>query len=148
MFLRLFFVSLFTLINTSLWAFTCIYTLAKDSCWTEYNVTVDVIDELTSKTLLTVTAPKGKPWARGTFNCEPAQGLRYVAQFSPVFWENDAGKTYPGLRNWYLPAKINPGDLAWTIPICYPSDFAQVPFPPKAGGNCQCDFDSIPAPKL
>ncbi|HAT2008331.1 TPA: hypothetical protein I8Z88_000517 [Legionella pneumophila] len=148
MYLRLLTLSALCFVTSPIWSFTCIYTLVKDNCWTDYDVTVDVIEDSTSKTLLTVTAPKGKSWARGTFNCEAAEGLRYVAQFSPVFWQNDVGKTYPALRNWYLPAKVNPGDLAWTIPVCFPADFAQVPFPPNVAGNCKCNFKNIPDPKL
>jgi hypothetical protein len=126
------------------WSFTCYYTLVKDSCWTKYNVSVDVINALTEKKILTVAAPAGKSWVRDTFDCAPAESLIYIAQFSPLFWQNDKGKTYRGVRNWFLPREINKGDTAWTISVCYPADFAQVPFPPEADGNCKCDFSSLP----
>jgi hypothetical protein len=122
--------------------------LAKDSCWTNYNVTVNVIDDASSTTVLTLSIPKGQTWARGSFECKPAQGLRYVAQFTPVFWQSDVGKSYVSTRTWYMPASVNPADKAWTIPICYPSDFAQVPLPPTADNSCKCDFSNIPEPTL
>lgn len=129
------------------WSFTCYYTLAKDNCWTDYNVSVDVVDVATSKVLFTLNVPAGTSWGRQEFSCHPLQNLVYIAKFSPLFWQNDAGKTYPALRSWTLPAKTNPGDLAWTIPVCYASDFSQVPLPPDAKGNCACDFSNIPQPK-
>lgn len=139
---------LMILFTTPGWSFSCFLTLVKDSCWTNYTVSMDVIDAATLKTLFTVTAPSGQSWARQEFTCTPKQVLLYVSRFSPVFWHNDEGKTYPGLRNWTLPSTVNPGERAWTIPVCFPAEFSQVPFPPDAKGNCACDFDSIPAPKL
>jgi hypothetical protein len=130
-----------------IWPFTCYYTVAKDSCWLKYNVSVDVIDGVTSKTLLTVNLPPGIPWVRERFECSAEQNLIYIAKFSPVFWKNEENKTYRGYRNWSLPGTIHPGDTAWTISICYPSDFAQVPLPPDAGNNCKCDFSLIPSIK-
>ncbi|WP_173236801.1 hypothetical protein [Legionella antarctica] len=144
MFIRTLIVSLGLSCSCVVWSFPCYYTLVKDSCWTKYNVSVDVIDPVTSSKLLTVTVPSGKSWVRETFDCHAAQGLIYIAKFNPVFWKNDAGKTYQGLRNWFLPGAINPGDTAWTIPVCYPKDFSEVPLPPEADGNCKCDFSVIP----
>ena len=135
------------LLNSSSWAFTCYYTLAKDSCWTNYEVTVDVIDASNLKKVFSLTVPKGKSWGRAEFTCTEAQSLLYYSRYSPVFWQSEQGKTYPALRNWTLPGKINPGDLAWTIPVCFPRDFSQVPLPPDAKGNCKCDFANIPEPK-
>ncbi|MCL9683419.1 hypothetical protein [Legionella maioricensis] len=144
MVIRALIVSLGLSCSGAVWSFPCYYTLVKDSCWTKYNVSVDVIDPATTKKLLTATVPAGKSWIRDTFDCHPAQSLVYIAQFSPVFWKSDEGKKYQGLRNWFLPGEINPGDTAWTITICYPKDFAQVPFPPEADGNCKCDLSAIP----
>ena len=94
------------------------------------------------------SVPAGKSWDRKTFECTPEENLIYIARFSPVFWESDKGKTYQGLRNWFLPGTINPGDRAWTIPVCYPADFSQVPLPPKRDNNCKCDFSVIPDIKI
>lgn len=146
MYIRMFIAALGLVVSAPIWSFTCYYTLAKDSCWTNYNVSVEVQDASTLKSLLTLDVPAGKQWGRGSFECNPMQSLVYIAQFSPVFWQNDKGKTYSALRNWVLPQKINPGELAWTIPVCYPADFSQVPLPPDAKGNCKCDFTNIPAP--
>lgn len=125
---------------------TCYYTLAKDNCWTNYDVTVDVIDSRTNKTLTSITAPKGKSWARQTFECEASQKLMYIAQFNPVFWEGDTGKKYNSLNYWSLPDVVKPNEKAWTLSVCYPADFSLVPLPPNNSGNCTCDFTSIPSP--
>ncbi len=127
-----------------IWSFTCYYTLAKDSCWTQFNVSVDVINPAATGKIMTVTAPAGTPWVRESFDCTPAESLIYIARFSPVFWKNDEGKTFRSIRDWSLPGTINPGDSAWNIPVCFPADFAEVPLPPKADSNCHCDFSVIP----
>lgn len=133
-----------TMVSSQLLAFPCYFTLAKDSCWTNYDVKVTVIDATTNQTLTTVEAPKGTSWARQTFECQPAEKLMYQASFQPVFWQSDIGKVYMALRYWFLPGSIGADQIAWEIPVCYPADFAAVPFPPDAAGNCHCDFKGIP----
>lgn len=131
--------------TSPLWALTCYYTLAKENCWLKYNVTVQVTDAANDKLLATVTVPAGQLWTRVTFPCETTgQKLMYKAQFSPVIWESERGKIYPARNFWSLPNKVNPGDSAWNVSVCYPTDFSQVPMPPEATGHCKCDFDSIP----
>lgn len=125
-------------------AFTCYFTLVKDSCWTHYNVTVDVMDADKNKTLTSVEVPAGKSWTRQKFSCEPAQRLMYRAQFTPVFWQSQEGQVYMATRYWTLPASAGEKDVAWDVPVCYPKDFSGVPFPPDVPGNCKCDFDGIP----
>ncbi|QMT60954.1 MULTISPECIES: hypothetical protein [unclassified Legionella] len=132
--------------SSSLWAeITCYYTLVKDNCWIKYDVSVDVMDAVSAKILTTITVPVGKSWTRQTFPCEPGQKLMYQARFSPIFWQSDEGKTYLAKNYWSLPNTINPGDSAWNVTVCYSSDFALVPLPPNAPGNCSCDFNDIPA---
>jgi len=142
---RLFIFTLSFIFANSLWAFTCYYTLVKDSCWTQYNVSVEVIDAKTQKVIINPSIPAGTSWVREKFTCSPAQSFMFRAQFAPIFWENDKGKTYSSKRFWPMPNTINEGDSAWDIPVCYPADFSQVPLPPTATGNCKCDFSTIPA---
>lgn len=142
--IKTFITSIFLFYSTSNYAITCYYTLAKDSCWTDYNVSVDVLDSANNQVLTTVVVPKGKQWTRQTFACKPSQKLMYIAHFTPTFWEGDAGKTYSALHFWALPDAIHQGDDAWTVSVCYPADFSLVPTPPTASSNCQCDFASIP----
>ena len=125
-------------------AFPCFITLIKDNCWTNYNVVVNVSDPSTEKELLAITVPKGKSWVRQGFTCQPKQALSLVASFTPVFWKDDAGKTYRDHRNWALPEEISRGDTAWNINVCYPADFSSVPLPPDAGSDCKCKLDDIP----
>lgn len=148
MIIRTLVLSLAVICSSPSWSFLCYYTLAKDSCWTKYNVSVDIIDALKEKKITTINIPAGTSWTQETFECTPAQSLIYIAQFNPVFWESDKGKSYKGLRNWSLPAAINPTDRAWTIPVCFPADFAEVPLPPGADSQCKCDFSVVPEIKL
>jgi hypothetical protein len=136
------FIGLFAI--NPLWAITCYYTLVKSNCWSKYEVTVEVVEASTAKVLTTVTVPAGKSWVRQPFSCTPGEKLMYHAQFSPPIWESEKGKSYDALNYWSLPEKINPGDSAWNVSVCYPSDFSQVPLPPEATNSCKCDFDSIP----
>ena len=125
-------------------AYTCFFTLVKDSCWTNYNVTVDVSNASTSKTLFSVSVPKGTSWTRKKFSCDAAESFNYSATFSPAFWQTDKGKHFSGKRTWTLPQKMKQGDTAWDITVCYPEEFSEVPFPPTADSKCQCDTTSIP----
>lgn len=125
-------------------AYTCFFTLVKDSCWTDYNVTVDVTDASTSKTLFRISVPKGKSWARKKFSCDAAESFDYRASFSPVFWQSDKGKHFSGKRTWTLPQTMKAGDTAWSITVCYPEEFSEVPLPPTANSQCACDMKSIP----
>lgn len=140
------FIFILSLISSSpIWAsIACYYTLIKDNCWDKYNVFVDVMDAKSAKVLTTITVPIGKSWTRQTFPCEPGQKLIYRAYFSPIFWDSDKGKTYIAKNYWSLPSKINPGDSAWNVTVCFASDFSQVPLPPDAAGHCSCSFDGIP----
>ena len=145
MLLRAFILSLGLVISSPLWAITCYYTLAKDNCWTKYNVSEDVMDAATGKVLTTVIVPAGKSWIRQTFPCVPGEKLMYRAQFSPIIWESEKGKVYYAINYWSLPNNVNAGDSAWNVSVCYPADFGQVPLPPEATNTCKCDFSNIPA---
>ena len=139
-------VALAILYSASLWSFSCYFTLAKDTCWSAYNVTVKVKDAITSKTLLTVFVPKNTSWVREEFTCQPAQKLQYTATFTPKIWEKDAGKTYLSTNIWNLPAQIKPGEAAWNVTVCYPNSFSGVPMPPEATAVCSCNLNAIPSP--
>lgn len=130
--------------SISVQAFPCFLTLVKDNCWTNYNVSVGATNATTGKLITTVTVLQGKSWTRQAFDCEPAEAISFVASFSPVFWENDVGKTYAALRDWRLPEAIATGDTAWNITLCYPGQFSEVPLPPDASGTCACKTDDIP----
>lgn len=128
-------------------AFPCFLTMVKDSCWTNYNLTVNVTNATTGKLITTVIVPQGQSWARQQFNCQPADTLSLSATFMPVFWESDTDKTYPAQHNWTFPQTIAAGDTAWNINVCYPAEFSEVPLPPDASGNCACDVKNIPPVK-
>lgn len=135
------------ILSVQAWAFPCYLTLVKDSCWTNYEVNVVMMDALNRNKLTTITVPKSKSWARQKFTCQPGQKLVYEATFKPVFWKSEVGKVYEATRFWFLPNTVGTGETAWDIPVCFPAAFSQVPFPPDAMGNCQCDFKAVPSIK-
>lgn len=142
--INLYFILLMITLNSA-WGFTCYVTFVKDNCWLNYDVTISLRDNVSSQTLIELTAPEGQSWIRGSFECQEKQVITYFAQFSPIFWQQDQGKTYAAESNVILPDTIHPGDTAWTINICYSQQFTGVPLPPEATNNCQCDFSKIPS---
>jgi len=129
------------------WAFPCFVTLVKDSCWLNYNVTMSIVNATTGKLITSIIVPEGQSWTRASFACQPRDTMSFSAIFTPVFWETDKGKIYPGQHDWQLPQTINAGETAWNINVCYPAEFAEVPMPPEANNQCKCDMAKIPPVK-
>lgn len=125
-------------------AFPCYVTLVKDNCWLDYNVSVNVIDVMGDKPLMTLTIPKGKTWVRQAFVCQPKQSVRLEATFSPLIWEADADKVYKGQRFWTFPEEIDPKQSAWNLKLCYSKNFTGTPLTPQNTGNCVCDASVVP----
>lgn len=132
------------LLSSPLMAFPCFITLVKDSCWADYAITVNVLDVDTNQSILTLSIPKGQSWTRQSFICQPSQKIVYKATFEPTIWEGAEGAVYDAQHYWQLPDKATVRQKAWEVPICFPQAFAEVPFPPQASGNCQCDFAAVP----
>lgn len=126
-------------------AFNCFLTLVKDSCWTDYSVTVDLTNMMTSKSMIKATAPKGKTYIRQAFQCEADTSFDFSATFLPIIWEADKGRVYKGKVSWALPKKLTKGDTAWNITMCFPEQFTAVPAPVTSTGNCICDTTHLPA---
>lgn len=133
-----------SVISFNVQAFPCYLTVAKDSCWQDYNVKITAIDTANSKELVTINIPEGKAWGRGKFECAAKQVLAFRASFTPVFWQNDVGKVYFGQHYWVLPYQTYSNETAWNINLCYPEQFAEVPLPPVGGENCKCNMQDIP----
>lgn len=125
-------------------AFTCFLTLVKNSCWTNYDVTVELTNASTGDSMVKALAPKGKTYVREQFTCEAAQAFNFSATFLPIIWESEKGKHYPGKTTWSLPPEIAKGDTAWNVTMCYPEEFSGVPYPSEASGNCKCDNINLP----
>ncbi len=131
---------------TQAYAFPCYITMVKASCWSDYAVSVDVIDVRDEKKITTMEIPQGKLWVRQELVCYPKETVRFEAKFTPAIWEDDADKVYFGKRFLSFPDVIKKGSSAWNMTVCYTSDFAETPFPPDAKINaCSCDMTNIPA---
>lgn len=145
---RLGLISVFFLIlflnSTQSFAFTCYFTLVKDSCWTNYDVTVSVLDARANKELVKLTVPKGTQWLRQAFDCEAGMTLMHKATFEPSFWESEKGRVYSSLNFLTLPDTVPKATAAWDLPICFPEKFSSVPLPPDAIGHCQCNMNAVP----
>lgn len=132
------------LISFEAWSLTCYITMAKDNCWKDYNVLVDVQSGATNARIIQLNIPKGQNFARQSFECKPRDNFYYVATFTPVIWEDQAGQKYRSKLYWAIPGNIPADYVVWEVKACYPSDFAQVPITPEATDDCRCDFSSIP----
>ncbi len=126
------------------YAYPCYITVVKDTCWLKYNVSVDAVDVSNGTLLTTLTMPKGTSWARQKIDCQGKQVVMFKSTYSPVFWEGDEGKLYAAKRYWSFPEKIEPGEAALNMRVCFSTDFAEVSLPPDASGHCGCDMTSIP----
>jgi hypothetical protein len=130
--------------STQSLAFNCYLTMVKDTCWTDYNVTVTVTDASKGTEMLQIVVPKGESWSRKNFNCEKGQTLALSATFDPVFWSTDTGKRFLAQRYWQLPDHTESGISGWNVTVCFPKWFANVPTPPQATANCKCNSDNLP----
>ena len=125
-------------------AFTCFLTLVKNSCWKNYEVTVELTDASTNASMIKGVVPKGELFVRKQFDCEAAQAFNFSATFLPIIWESEKGKHYPGKTTWSLPPAVAKGDTAWNISMCFPEEFSEVPYPSDASGECKCDNKNLP----
>lgn len=131
-------------------ALPCYITVAKDNCWTKYNVKIDVVDVTNQNVLASMSMPQGTSWARQEIVCQPEQTVMLKATFLPVIWEADAGRVYSGARYWSFPRQVENADAdasVMSMSICFSGDFEEVSFPPDSSGHCSCDLKSIPAIK-
>ena len=130
---------------SSAFSIQCFMTIVKDSCWINYNVTVDVIDAGNESVLLTIDIPKGTPWGRKSFDAHVKQRLMLRARFSPAIWGGEDDRQYFATRYWALPETIDTeATSAWHIGACFPQNFSSVPLPADAGSNCHCDKSQLP----
>ena len=125
-------------------AFPCYITMVKDSCWTDYDVSVNVMDVMSEKPITTILVPSGKSWERYEFSCEEKLTVQLKATFSPIIWETDQEKSYLSKNFLSFPDEIKQGQTAWNMTVCYPSQFAGVPTPPDVSAGCICDTKSTP----
>ena len=135
---------LMVLLVSSSFAFKCYITLAKGSCWKNYDVNVYISGSSANDKTMKVTIPKGKLWTRQAFECQPKDFLRLSADFSPVFWSSDEGRKYNAKDYWSLPDSVRPGEKAWSVSFCFAEQFSEVPMPPDSTDSCLCDMQNIP----
>lgn len=133
------------LLSSTVFAYSCYLTVAKDNCWTNYDVTVLVLDGDTQKQITSLEIPKATSWNRTKFECHASQKLMYKAKFSPNIWAGSEKKEYQAQSYSVLPDSMAANKVAWSLNVCYPKAFSGVPIPLGAISNCSCDFDSIPA---
>lgn len=126
------------------YAIPCYLTMVKDSCWTNYAVTVTMMDASNAKQVLQVEVPKGQSWVRQGFTCDPAQTFLFKAQFSPTIWGDQAGLFYASQQYWQLPEQLKANETAWNLVLCFPKQFSSVPLPPTAGQHCACEMEHVP----
>ena len=133
------------LLSSQIWAVQCYFTIAKSPCWKDYDIDVTLMDMDTQQVLQTIRVAKDSPYQRVNVECTPAEVFSAYAQFSPVVWEQDKDKKFPGVRFWAMPRTPPAPGAVWEIDICYPGHFSGVPLPRTDIKDCGCDFSHIPA---
>ena len=116
----------------------CKVMLIKNSCWKDYDVTINIIDFKSRQSLQTVELKKGDNYAEQAFECVPLVTYSATATFSPPIWEEDKGKAYGASQVWNAPPALAEGMQAWAISMCFPNDFTGVPAPLGEVSNCEC----------
>lgn len=129
------------------YAFDCYFTVAKNSCWLNYDAKVEVVDNALDKVIAVVDIPKGELWRRIHVKCEPKQSFRFIASSSSEMWKDQVGKKYNSRRRISLPIDIKSTEKAWNIPICFTNDFSGMPMPITAAHDCTCDWSKVPKVK-
>lgn len=129
--------------SSQVWSLPCVITVVKSRCWSDYDVSVDILDSTYSTSLSKVNIAKGVGWQRTTFDCKPSQVLSANATFTPAIWKNQQGVVYQSVRFWKLPEQAPVAGSIWTINMCYPMHFKNVPAPVDTT-NCECSMDGIP----
>lgn len=126
-------------------ALDCYITVVKASCWKNYDVHVTVNNAETGLKLGEITIYEGKLWGREKFTCNPGITLALEANYSPDIWSGDKDRVFKAIRFWKLPkAPSNADATGWNVTVCYPKWFANIPTPPDATANCECDIQSVP----
>ena len=125
-------------------AFPCFITIVKDSCWTNYAVTIDALDAVEGNILTTIVVSKGESWSRGRFEAKPRHHFMLRAKFEPAFWKSDVGKTYYTKYYWILPDAVKGKTTALHVSACFSKNFSGVPLPPGADSKCICPEQAIP----
>ena len=116
----------------------CQLVVIKNTCWKDYDVSINLIDFKTHQTHQIVELKKGDNYAKQTFKCVPLATYSATATFSPAIWEQDKGKAYESSQVWNAPPALAEGTQAWAISMCFSNDFADVPVPLGDVSNCKC----------
>jgi surface antigen len=107
---------------------SCLITLNKSKCWTNFSVTVKVIDTSKNTLLGTIVVNKGQNQAQQKISCASNQTLQYSATFSPVIWREDKDKIYYSKQYIQIPEGEN-----WELNINFPDAFSELPDPIDGG---------------
>jgi len=129
---------------TPTFATQCVITVHKDTCWETYQVKIQFFDKKNNQPLTSIFIPGNQNWGRVKFNCQPGQVLAASASFSPTIYAGENNKTYSSARFWSLPSSEAEIGAIWALDICFGTDFANLPFPPKASNTCQCNPTDVP----
>lgn len=131
-------------LSFSVMAVECNITFVKAPCWQDFEVHLDVYDNSNNNKVVEVDLPKSELWTRKTFECSPSQTYSLKAKYSPAIWQGDENKVFDGKYIRSLPAVEPASGSIWSLDICFPSQFVNIPMPTNAQNNCDCDMKSIP----
>lgn len=129
-------------------AMNCYFTALKDSCWLNYDVTIQLISGENGATVTYLTIPKGKSWARTKISCSNGDGFSLSATFNPPIWEKDKGRVFKGNTILRVPDKLPQGYVSWDVRSTYPNNFARIPMPASTTGACRVDWSQVPEVQL
>lgn len=120
-------------------AAVCQLHVLKDSCFHNYDVTVDVYLQGAPARLFDIPIVRGQDEGLREFNCEPDQIYELKARFAPAFWQGEENRIYAQRTYMRLPQNFPANTGVWKLTTCFGRDFIGVPLPPEASSQCRCE---------
>lgn len=126
------------------WAIECYVTLLKDKCWSGYQVHMTIENLKSLNKVIDLDVGPNQTWARKKFDCEASQVLKKSVSFTPAIWDSEKGKIYQNNFMTRLPDTKPAQGVIWSMEVCFPKNFSQVPTPIKNMNDCGCDKTNVP----
>lgn len=118
----------------------CELRVVKNTCWEDYEITVDVVEAEVDKPITQVVVPKNLQSKGEQFSCPKVDKITLHGKFDPPIWQDQKGVSYKAKQVWDVPRTFPEDTERWTITVCFPNDFIAVPIPPKIQLPCLCKY--------
>lgn len=137
--IRLVIGALLSMATSFVLAAVCQLHVLKDSCFHNYDVTVEVYLQGAPARLFDIPIVRGQDEGLREFACEADEIYELKARFAPAFWQGDENRVYAQRNYMRLPSHFPANTRVWKLTTCFGRDFIGVPLPPEASSQCRCE---------